>query len=358
MQAMPFTGERYVPEIDGEIRLEHIHRYAWARELVVGLDVLDIASGEGFGAALLSEKAKSVVGVDISEDAVAHAQTRYAEFASFLVGSANNIPLEDGSVDAVVSFETIEHVHNHDLMLQEIKRVLKPSGFLIISSPDKEIYSEKPGYVNEFHVSELTLSEFKSLISKYFSNVQFFGQKISACSAIVNYSTDEMGSGGVFYTDQRNGDVVPGLTDAADCKYVISVASECSEFFPTALNSALFSQKANILAELARARAQAASIVMEDEIIGKYYSSEPVLRIMVSRMFDDEYYSTKYDLKRMTRLELARHYLTHGEKEGFLPSENFDPNAYLSANPDVEGYALGPLCHYIDHGAGEGRRLS
>ena len=73
-----FTGERFIPAESGEIRYEHMPRYGWAAGLCEGLEVLDIASGEGYGSALLARHAKSVVGVDISEEAVAHAQGVYA----------------------------------------------------------------------------------------------------------------------------------------------------------------------------------------------------------------------------------------------------------------------------------------
>ncbi|MGB4263950.1 MAG: methyltransferase domain-containing protein, partial [Bacteroidales bacterium] len=72
------------------------------------------------------------------------------------------------TIDVVVSFETIEHTTMHDEMMLEIKRVLKPDGLLIMSSPDKYNYSEKRGFRNKFHVKELYLEEFENLIKKYF----------------------------------------------------------------------------------------------------------------------------------------------------------------------------------------------
>ena len=112
--ALTWTGERYVPEIAGEIRLEHVHRYLIARELVPGKRVLDIACGEGYGSAILSAAAAHVTGVDISPEAVAHASSKYARSnLVFCLGSCEAIPLEDHSVDVVVSFETIEHIERH-----------------------------------------------------------------------------------------------------------------------------------------------------------------------------------------------------------------------------------------------------
>ena len=101
---MKFTGERYVPSEAGEIRYEHLHRYAWCASVLAGKDVLDIASGEGYGAALIAARAASVVGVDISREAVEHASFQYSQLSTlcFEQGSAVAIPLGYASVDAVV----------------------------------------------------------------------------------------------------------------------------------------------------------------------------------------------------------------------------------------------------------------
>lgn len=184
---LDFTGERFVPDIDGVIRLEHLHRYAFARDLTAGRDVLDIACGEGYGSAMISENANSVIGVDIAADAIAYARQTYVrENLNFLEGSATKIPVADASVDVVVSFETIEHLEDHEAMLAEIKRVLRPSGILVISSPNKKIYSDETGYSNPYHVKELYTEEFLDLVSRYFENVRHYAQKILAASVIAN----------------------------------------------------------------------------------------------------------------------------------------------------------------------------
>ena len=77
-----FTGERFVPTEAGEIALEHWHRYAWAREALKDLRVLDIACGEGYGSALIAQVAAFVQGADISADAVAHARARYGIYGN------------------------------------------------------------------------------------------------------------------------------------------------------------------------------------------------------------------------------------------------------------------------------------
>src|SRR5213076_2544358 len=136
-------------------------RYALSLNFVEGKSVLDIASGEGYGAALLASKAQSVTGVDIDPQTVMHAKHTYCNpKLTFMVGSCDDIPLPDGSFDVVTSFETIEHHDKHEEMLDEIKRVLKPDGVLIISSPNRLTYSDEPGYKNPFHVKELYYDEF------------------------------------------------------------------------------------------------------------------------------------------------------------------------------------------------------
>jgi SAM-dependent methyltransferase len=135
---LKFTGERYTPSEQGEIRLEHYHRYALALSLAKSKMVLDVACGEGYGSALLSETASEVVGLDISQEAVAHASKVYQGRANlqFLQKSAFDTGLPDDSFDLVVSFETIEHLLEQGQMLTELRRVLKPDGLLLISSPN------------------------------------------------------------------------------------------------------------------------------------------------------------------------------------------------------------------------------
>jgi len=182
---MEFTGERFVPEVHGIIELEHLHRYLIASELVAGKKVLDIASGEGYGSAMLARKAEKIIGVDISHEAIQFARKRYRlENLEFKVGSCTDIPLAAASLDVVVSFETIEHIEQHDTMMREIKRVLKPGGLLIISSPDKYYYSLENDYHNPFHKKELFEHEFKQLLNRYFKDCRYFRQRVLFGSGI------------------------------------------------------------------------------------------------------------------------------------------------------------------------------
>lgn len=187
---MECTGERYLPEFDRDWTLEHLHRYLLACELAAGKTVLDIACGDGYGAAMLARHAAQVTGVDIDTPTVERARGKYvADNLRFLQGSATDIPLDDDSVDLVISFETIEHLMEQDRMLYEIRRVLRPEGFLIISSPDKYEYSDVPGYHNEFHLKELYRQEFEALLQKHFSRHALLGQRVVFGSLIASAET-------------------------------------------------------------------------------------------------------------------------------------------------------------------------
>lgn len=182
---MQFTGERFMPTEQGRIRLEHYHRYAVALDLVQGKKVLDVACGEGYGSSLLATVAQSVTGVDISDEAVGHASNKYKnENLKFQQGSATALNFADATFEVVVSFETVEHLLEQEQMIAEIRRVLKPDGILIISSPNRPIYTEESGEVNHFHVKELDFNEFDLLLKTKFQVVHYLGQRIIMGSVI------------------------------------------------------------------------------------------------------------------------------------------------------------------------------
>ena len=193
--ALTFTGERFLPEVRGAIFLEHWHRYVMTARLVRGLRVLDAACGEGYGSSLLAASAASVVGVDVSCDAIAHASERYgATNVRFLAASVTNLPLADASVDAVVSFETIEHLAEQREMLAEFRRVLSPSGILVISSPNRPVYNEDADAANHYHVRELDRDELAQLLTAGFPAQAWYAQRVLAQSAIWSHDAGTAGT--------------------------------------------------------------------------------------------------------------------------------------------------------------------
>ncbi|HEX8013584.1 MAG TPA: class I SAM-dependent methyltransferase [Casimicrobiaceae bacterium] len=183
-----FTGERFLPQCSGEIAYEHWHRYAFARSFAGGKAILDVASGEGYGAALLAEVAAHVHGVDIDAETLRQASRKYAPCANlrFVRASCTALPFADRSFDLIVSFETIEHIDGESQvrMLEEFDRLLEPEGMLILSSPNKAEYSDARQTRNEFHLRELYRDELAQLLARGFPATRWFSQRIQCWSGI------------------------------------------------------------------------------------------------------------------------------------------------------------------------------
>jgi SAM-dependent methyltransferase len=113
------------------VMLRHLARYRFAAQRVRGMVVLDGACGSGYGKEILS--AGEYTGIDIDPDAVRYATINYGD--GFIRGSVADLPLADESVDAVVSFETLEHLGEPDRALEEFARVLRLGGVLLGSLP-------------------------------------------------------------------------------------------------------------------------------------------------------------------------------------------------------------------------------
>lgn len=182
----PFTGERLTSALGGQTQIEHYHRYLFARSLCTGLDVLDVATGEGYGAAQLAQVARSVIGVDCDAATVASAMTNFSRAnLSFIQADARALPLADASVDVVVSFETIEHFDRQAAFVAEIARVLRAGGRAIVSTPDRNISEASGMPPNEFHVRELSRAEFLSLLRDRFAHVEVLLQRSLIGSALM-----------------------------------------------------------------------------------------------------------------------------------------------------------------------------
>lgn len=221
MENKEYSGERFIPEMnDPELEIEHLERYYAAQKIVKGMDVLDAACGEGYGSNILARCAKTVVGIDIDQETLNNAKTKYAGIPNlrFFQGSIADLSIiEASSKDAVVSYETIEHVDRglQEAFLKEIKRILKPNGILIMSTPDKREYSDRYQFHNEFHLAEFYVDEFISFLKQEFQYVKLFNQYLEVASFIDQSGVDE--------------EEVPFIKDSHKYspkgKYVIALAS-------------------------------------------------------------------------------------------------------------------------------------
>jgi SAM-dependent methyltransferase len=195
---LKFTGERFVPgdpNAQGEMWFEHWHRYHFVLPLVAGGRVLDVACGEGYGAALMADRAAQVTGADIAGEAIRHARATYGARANleFVEAPCQRLPFAAGSFDTVISFETLEHIEAQEAFLDEARRVLTPSGTLVISTPNKLEYSDKRGYANEYHVKELYREEFAQLLGARFGHVRWLSQRNVFVSLIAEGARTEGG---------------------------------------------------------------------------------------------------------------------------------------------------------------------
>ncbi len=224
-----WTGERCVPWTpDVQVVYEHMHRYLWAATVVAGRRVLDLGSGEGFGASILAAGEETeVVGIDIDARTVEHAQLNWGgPRTSFRVGDALDLSaFEDGSFGAVVAFEVIEHVNEQERVLAEVARVLADDGVLIISTPDRRLYSDATGQVNPFHQHELTYEEFSALLEGPFPHVAFWGQRTITGSHLgaLASSAEELSATEFFI--ERAGDEWRMASEPA-ALYLVALASK------------------------------------------------------------------------------------------------------------------------------------
>jgi 2-polyprenyl-3-methyl-5-hydroxy-6-metoxy-1,4-benzoquinol methylase len=176
---LSLTGERTLPDVPAENYWyrRHLVVYEWIAARVRGLRVLDMACGEGYGAAVLARRAAQVVGVDANPDAHEHARLRYRapnlSFARDMVESYG----QPGDFDAVVFLQTIEHVQDPPAVLRHFRDLLRPGGVAYISTPNL-LTLAPPGAEksdNPWHLKEYRPEEFRALCTGVFSDVELLG---------------------------------------------------------------------------------------------------------------------------------------------------------------------------------------
>lgn len=161
-------AEHLIPRPYGTLQtlnLDHLYRYAFAKGFCYGADVLDAAMGCGYSSLLLN--CKSYTGLDIDANMVAFANEQYLPMTRtgrYLQGSVLALPVPDQSIDTYISFETIEHIQPHEVpqYFAEVKRVLRPGGRFLCSSP---IYrGNQFGLLTRYHPFEFRYQQFEATL--------------------------------------------------------------------------------------------------------------------------------------------------------------------------------------------------
>jgi 2-polyprenyl-3-methyl-5-hydroxy-6-metoxy-1,4-benzoquinol methylase len=174
---LELTGERTLPDVPEENYWfrRHLAVYEWIADRCAGLDVVDMACGEGYGTDVLARRASRVTGVDANPEAHEHARLKYSRpgvrFVRDLVESYSE------PCDAVVFLQTIEHVQEPKAVLDHFKAMLKPGGTAYVSTPNV-LTLAPPGAVksgNPWHVKEYRAEEFRALCENSFERVELLG---------------------------------------------------------------------------------------------------------------------------------------------------------------------------------------
>ena len=163
---------------------EHLARYCFATELVRGKQVVDVACGSGYGTLVLAQSgAERVCGLDVSKEAIAFSRAAHqAPNLSYAIADAQMLAeVGDSIFDVVISFETLEHIRNVHAYLDEMKRILRPGGLFLVSTPDRRITSVLHCFLgrpqNPYHVREYTERELLELLSTRFEITASYGQE-------------------------------------------------------------------------------------------------------------------------------------------------------------------------------------
>ncbi len=174
---LALTGERTLPDVPEENYWyrRHLVVYEWIRARVGGLKVVDMACGEGYGSAVLSRTAREVVGVEANPEAHEHARLRYT--APGLRFERDLVERWAEPCDAVVFFQTIEHVANPDEVLEHFKVLVGTDGLVVLSTPNlltiAPVGAEKSQ--NPWHLKEYRHEEFRALCAAHFGTVELHG---------------------------------------------------------------------------------------------------------------------------------------------------------------------------------------
>lgn len=182
-------GERQIAETLNSVRGDHLSRYDFAIKTLQKNQpekILDLACGVGYGTSMLAEYYSDVIGVDIDLGAIEYAKKYYQRKNNrFICADAKNISFNNNEFDAIISFETIEHIDFDLHLIKFFHRILKPSGLLICSTPNEDVMPFN-SEIFKFHIRHYKNHEFISLLQRGgFSNISLFQQKDAISAPVI-----------------------------------------------------------------------------------------------------------------------------------------------------------------------------
>jgi SAM-dependent methyltransferase len=174
---LSLTGERTLPDVPEENYWyqRHLVVYQWIARRVAGLEVVDMACGEGYGSDVLSRRAARVTGVDANPEAHEHARLRYRR--GNLSFKRDMVEMYRQPCDALVFLQTIEHLQDPKGALEHFRSLIRPGGVAYVSTPNVLTLApkgaERSG--NPWHIREYRAAEFRDLCQGVFTGVELLG---------------------------------------------------------------------------------------------------------------------------------------------------------------------------------------
>jgi SAM-dependent methyltransferase len=216
---LELTGERTLPDVPAENYWfrRHLAVYEWIARRCDGLEVVDMACGEGYGTDVLGQHATRVTGVDANPEAHEHARLKYTRPGITFVRDLVENYAEP--CDAVVFLQTIEHVQEPKAVLEHVKQMLRPGGAAYVSTPNV-LTLAPPGAEksdNPWHVKEYRADEFRSLCEQSFDHVELLGVfhagKLRIHELAIRLGWDEL-HGRLGFTERFYTWFVPAITQS------------------------------------------------------------------------------------------------------------------------------------------------
>jgi 2-polyprenyl-3-methyl-5-hydroxy-6-metoxy-1,4-benzoquinol methylase len=186
------NGERQIAIDINNVRADHLNRYNFATEILKAAQprsILDLACGIGYGSQILATKTNAqVLGVDIDQGAIDYASQHYpARQLSYECVDVRKLRTSQ-QYDAIVSFETIEHVEFDRELLNTFYTLLKSGGTFICSTPNEDVMPfNKEDF--KYHIKHYTVCQVTELMEQCgFEVKQVFTQKDAKTGQVVSGS--------------------------------------------------------------------------------------------------------------------------------------------------------------------------